>query len=83
MVDSPQPAPLSIRLAQRIGLALLAAGALTLILSIGFDLDGFGGGLIQGAAVGGMLVGTYFWGFGNGFRRRDRPQWLPSRGTIE
>lgn len=83
MTDPSSPAPLSTRLTRTVGGGLLAAGFTALLLSIGFDLDGVGGGFVQGAAIGGMLVGTYFWGFGNGLRRRDRPHWLPSRGTTE
>lgn len=83
MVDSSQPAPRSARLATAVGIVLLATGAAALLLSIGFDLRGFGGGLVQGASVGAMLVGTYLWGFGNGTRRTQRRLWLPSRGTAE
>ncbi|PQZ59136.1 MULTISPECIES: hypothetical protein [unclassified Microbacterium] len=64
-------------------MVLLAVGAAALLLSIGFDLRGFGGGLAQGTGIGAMLVGTYLWGFGNGARRTHRRQWLPSRGPAE
>lgn len=72
MTTTPQPASRSERIATAIGIALLATGAATLLLSIGFDLRGFGGGFVQGAGIGAMLVGTYLWGFGNGIRRARR-----------
>lgn len=83
MVDHAQPAPRSARLTTAIGIGLLATGAVALLLAIGFDLHGFGGGLMQGTSVGTMLVGTYLWGFANGSRRAQRRLWLPSRGTAE
>ncbi|AZS48375.1 MULTISPECIES: hypothetical protein [Microbacterium] len=83
MTTTPQPASRPERIATAIGIALLATGAATLLLSIGFDLRGFGGGFVQGVGIGAMLVGTYLWGFGNGTRRARRRQWLPSRGTVE
>ncbi len=42
MTTTPQPASRSERIATAIGIALLATGAATLLLSIGFDLRGFG-----------------------------------------
>ena len=83
MTTTPQPASRPERIATAIGIALLATGAATLLLPIGFDLRGFGGGFVQGVGIGAMLVGTYLWGVGNGTRRARRRQWLPSRGTVE
>lgn len=79
MIDSPKPALRCTRLAVRLGIAFLVSGAAVLLLSIGFDLRGFGGGFLQGAGIGAMLAGMYLWGFGNGSRRAPLPQWLPSR----
>jgi len=58
----------------------LLAGAVLLVVALGFEWRGFAGGAVQGAGIGMMAVGAYFWGYGNGIGRAE-PQaaWLPSR----
>jgi hypothetical protein len=58
----------------------IAVGAIVLFLALGLDWDGFGGGLVQGAALGLLLIGVYFLGFTGGMTRST---WLPSRGAAE
>ncbi|WP_110180727.1 hypothetical protein [Nocardioides solisilvae] len=51
-----------------------------LLAILGQRLDGFLGGMAQGAGVGFVLVGA--WSFGAMWRHgqdRDEPTWLPSR----
>ena len=58
----------------------VVVGGIIVLLGVGFEWGGIGGGFAIGAGVGLALVGTYFWGYANGLRRPvSRATWLPSR----
>ena len=58
----------------------IIAGLVIVVLGIGFEWGGVGGGLAIGAGAGLAGVGAYFWGYANGLRRPiPRGTWLPSR----
>lgn len=59
-------------------------GAILLFVSIGLDLDGFWGGMLQGASVALLIVGAYIAGMVGGMRRANSAQtgtWLPSQDS--
>ncbi|WEG07621.1 hypothetical protein PU630_10160 [Microbacterium horticulturae] len=59
----------------------IAVGFALVIVSIGLDWHGFGGGFAVGAGVGMMLVGAYCWGYSGGMHRRASTRWWrPSAG---
>ena len=73
---------ISTRYRRIIGAAIAAVivGGIIVFVGTGLDWGGFVGGLGLGAGSGLMLVGAYFWGYGNGLRRPlARAGWLPSR----
>lgn len=54
-------------------------GVTLVILSVGFEWSGFGGGFAIGAGATLGLGGMYYWGLSNGIRRAaKRPLWRPS-----
>ncbi|MCR2801379.1 MULTISPECIES: hypothetical protein [unclassified Microbacterium] len=58
----------------------MIAGMVLLLLAVGFEWRGFWGGAVQGAAIGIIAAGAYFWGFGNGIGRgMPAAAWLPSQ----
>lgn len=62
-----------------IAIGLVVVGFIAVLLSIGLEWRGFGGGFAVGAGIGAMLVGAYFWGWTNGLRRpASAARWLPS-----
>ncbi|MBD7956889.1 hypothetical protein H9651_04515 [Microbacterium sp. Sa4CUA7] len=62
----------------------MAAGAVLLVLAVGFEWRGFWGGAVQGAGVAFIALGAYFWGFGNGIGRgAPAAVWLPSQDRSE
>ncbi len=66
-------------------IASVVVGGLIVVIGIGLDWGGFGGGLALGAGVGLVLVGAYFGGFAHGLRQAMTRvsaapgTWLPSR----
>ena len=67
------------------GFFAIIVGFIAFVLAIGFEVRGFGGGLVMGAGIGAAAVGAYFWGYANGLRRADdeRLNWLPSQDAQE
>jgi len=62
-----------------VAIGLMLVGFVAVMLSLGCEWHGFGGGFAVGAGIGAMLVGAYFWGWTNGLRRPAQPsRWLPS-----
>ncbi|MFB7893840.1 hypothetical protein ACFC1I_16695 [Microbacterium sp. NPDC056044] len=63
-----------------VAIVSIVLGLGLVVLSIGFDWEGFGGGAVIGVGIGFAAVGMYFWGYANGLRRpSSRGTWLPSR----
>ncbi|MDR7186628.1 MULTISPECIES: hypothetical protein [Microbacterium] len=63
-----------------VAIVSIVIGLGLVVLSIGFDWEGFGGGVVIGVGIGLAAVGMYFWGYANGLRRpSSRGTWLPSR----
>lgn len=63
---------------------LIAVGAVALFVGIGADLNGFLGGMLQGAGFAVAVLGAYFLGMLHGANdsvaRGEEPEaWLPSR----
>lgn len=62
----------------------MVAGAVLLLVAIGLEWRGFWGGAAQGAGIGMIAAGAYFWGFGNGIGRGvPAAVWLPSQEQPE
>ena len=62
----------------------MIAGAVLLLVAIGLEWRGFWGGAAQGAGIGLIAVGAYFWGLGDGIGRAvPVAAWLPSQDDRE
>ncbi|MCR2818376.1 hypothetical protein NQ166_05930 [Microbacterium sp. zg.Y1090] len=63
-----------------VAIAGMLAGAVLLLVAIALEWRGFWGGAAQGAGIGLIAVGAYFWGLGDGIGRAvPQAAWLPSR----
>jgi len=65
-----------------ISIGLVVIGLATVLVSIGLEWHGFGGGFAVGAGIGAMLVGASCGGWAMAHRRSMPPaRWLPSEDT--
>ncbi|GAA5212825.1 hypothetical protein [Microbacterium kyungheense] len=68
---------------------VIVAGLVVLVLGVGLDWGGVGGGAAMGVGVGLVAIGMYVWGYANGLRKAGRGAtapggaWLPSRDGQE
>jgi hypothetical protein len=62
-----------------LSIGIMVLGVAAVLVSVGLEWQGFGGGFAVGAGIGATLIGTYFWGWTTGLRRSaSRERWLPS-----
>lgn len=78
--------PRTTRAGSRLGVGIALAGAVVgfalLVVAIGLEWRGFGGGVAIGAGVGMVAAGMYLCGFAVA-RSRWHDLWLPSRSDAQ
>jgi len=68
---------------------VIVVGLVVLVLGVGLEWGGVGGGAAMGVGVGLVAIGMYVWGYANGLRKARRGgakhegAWLPSRDGQE
>jgi len=64
-----------------VAILAVVVGFVLVLISVGMEWHGFGGGFAVGAGVGLMVVGSYFWGYSSGLRKPTvSGAWRPSEG---